>query len=498
MLRWSGLLIAAAGCSIICFVLSIIVLYLSFSVYYKLIKKNKKKNYKGRVFLYSVFLSYIVAVLYIIYFVRPGITGINLKPFEGLKEILIFKSDVLGTEAAFMWANILLFMPLGFMLPFINKNINNYKRIAIISILSTLSIETLQLITGKGFFDVDDIIYNFIGGLFGYSIYYFLYTLLFEEKDKWKKILKSFAPLVGCILVVAIVMLSYYIQEYGLLIDVNEGNTDMSNIKVTCDVDVSDTNNKAYTYKVPDRQITKNEYMKNTENLYSIIGSSQREVVSDTKDEYLTISVDEKYTVKFDKEYREYIVESKVEKETEDDYEVIGDEDEEYKDRWQDEVYINNIRNVQKYSKMTDGETKNLIDKFYDKYVRKIDFIEVDNGKYDVTDEYVLYTYRSENTISLIYIYYDEQFNMKRIEVNTNYLKKYKEEEIYTKAEVVDIIKEGKADIGFASKYGIAKIKSIELTIGDDTKGYVRPVYDIVYVYGDDSEYNKITIDAMR
>ena len=62
--------------------------------------------------------------------------------------------------------NMLIFIPMGIMLPLVFKNINK-KNIFVIAILITLSIEILQPIVGRSF-DIDDIIMNFIGSIIGY------------------------------------------------------------------------------------------------------------------------------------------------------------------------------------------------------------------------------------------------------------------------------------------------------------------------------------------
>ena len=62
--------------------------------------------------------------------------------------------------------NMLMFIPMGIMLPLVLKNINK-KNIFVIAILIILSIEILQPIVGRSF-DIDDIIMNFIGSIIGY------------------------------------------------------------------------------------------------------------------------------------------------------------------------------------------------------------------------------------------------------------------------------------------------------------------------------------------
>ena len=130
----------------------------------------------------------------------------NFIPF---KEILrysfsspLFYKNVLG--------NVLLFIPFGY---FVNITLKN-KRLwvsIIITIITSLSIELIQMNIGRSF-DIDDIMLNLVGGLFGYYIYIFLNCI----NDKLPKILKKewiYSLLWVIILICGILFLFDY---YGL------------------------------------------------------------------------------------------------------------------------------------------------------------------------------------------------------------------------------------------------------------------------------------------
>ncbi|KUO58154.1 MAG: hypothetical protein APF84_09125 [Gracilibacter sp. BRH_c7a] len=73
--------------------------------------------------------------------------------------------------------NMILFFPLGFLLPILYDKFHSLKRIILISFLSSVCIETLQLvimittITPWRAFDIDDIIANTLGGAMGFGFY---------------------------------------------------------------------------------------------------------------------------------------------------------------------------------------------------------------------------------------------------------------------------------------------------------------------------------------
>ena len=65
--------------------------------------------------------------------------------------------------------NVIIFIPFGFLLPLLFKQINNVKMASKIFIKFILLIESLQLLTFSGIFDIDDIILNMLGALIGYG-----------------------------------------------------------------------------------------------------------------------------------------------------------------------------------------------------------------------------------------------------------------------------------------------------------------------------------------
>lgn len=63
--------------------------------------------------------------------------------------------------------NILLFSPLGFLVPIIVPKIRGARQTATIAFGVSLSLELIQLLTGLGGFDVDDLLLNVLGGMIG-------------------------------------------------------------------------------------------------------------------------------------------------------------------------------------------------------------------------------------------------------------------------------------------------------------------------------------------
>jgi glycopeptide antibiotics resistance protein len=67
--------------------------------------------------------------------------------------------------------NILIFVPMGFFLPYFFKGLRRTKSLLLVIVLMSLSIETLQILTSTGEFDVDDVILNTVGAMVGYFLF---------------------------------------------------------------------------------------------------------------------------------------------------------------------------------------------------------------------------------------------------------------------------------------------------------------------------------------
>lgn len=67
--------------------------------------------------------------------------------------------------------NILLFVPLGYLLPLSLNKLDKWHIVLVIGIGLSAAIETAQLLTHRGWFDVDDIFHNGLGAFIGWLCY---------------------------------------------------------------------------------------------------------------------------------------------------------------------------------------------------------------------------------------------------------------------------------------------------------------------------------------
>ncbi|MEY8352844.1 VanZ family protein [Lachnospiraceae bacterium 54-53] len=109
---------------------------------------------------------------------RDGIWNFNLVPFLSIAPQLRHITEWWSLKNII--GNIFLFIPLGFLVPLIYINAQRFYKTFLITFLSVLLIETFQLFTMLGVFDIDDIILNCTGGIIGYFLFYILKKYIFE------------------------------------------------------------------------------------------------------------------------------------------------------------------------------------------------------------------------------------------------------------------------------------------------------------------------------
>ena len=165
-------------------VLISVVIMVSVRVSY-LIKNHANTNivlYKEILML--VFAIYILCLFQIVTFQDSSlISGNNYIPF---KEILrynitsrLFFKNVIG--------NMIMFLPFGFFISYYLDS-SSFRLPLILTLIASAAIEIVQSLIGR-VFDIDDIILNLIGGLFGYMIYHILRKIGEKEPklfhNKW-------------------------------------------------------------------------------------------------------------------------------------------------------------------------------------------------------------------------------------------------------------------------------------------------------------------------
>lgn len=100
----------------------------------------------------------------------------NLVPFKTILSFLFEgKGFIIG--GLNIVGNIILFVPIGFLFPYVYKHMT-WKKTLALAVAAGLIIEGMQAILQVGIFDIDDVILNGLGVIIGYWVF-----LIFRKKQ---------------------------------------------------------------------------------------------------------------------------------------------------------------------------------------------------------------------------------------------------------------------------------------------------------------------------
>lgn len=131
------------------------------------------------------FIMYVIALFEVVTFQDVSWSSSNFIPF---KEMLRYE---FGTKLFFknVVGNMIMFIPFGFFTSYFLK-LKKFYSVFILTLLTSITIETTQLLIGR-VFDIDDIFLNIIGGLIGYFIFKIIYKIKFLKKESIYNIIIS-------------------------------------------------------------------------------------------------------------------------------------------------------------------------------------------------------------------------------------------------------------------------------------------------------------------
>ncbi|MCM1052609.1 MAG: VanZ family protein [Ruminococcus sp.] len=201
-----------------------------------LLSKYKQNNKPMQIFLKIIFAVYIIVMINLTLFAGFRNNGsfitiftylnkldfiketVNLIPFNTVMHFIKgFLNDTLDLSIVFynLIGNIICLMPLGLFLPRIFKKFKKFRNYALAVFLASLFIETSQLLTVSGYFDIDDIILNTLGALIVFPLFNkgclkeLICVLMLEKKKKEIEIKKLIG---GLIIVLAFLLLTLGIK----------------------------------------------------------------------------------------------------------------------------------------------------------------------------------------------------------------------------------------------------------------------------------------------
>ena len=146
---------------------------------------EKKFSFKYFNVCYKFFVLYLIFLIYLTLFdvswLRSGFDffnfdnladRVNLTPFHTIFSFINDFDSLISTKQIFLnlFGNIFAFMPMALFLPLFFKKQGKIGYFIITLVIIILGIETVQLITGFGRFDVDDLILNLFGAVLAYLV----------------------------------------------------------------------------------------------------------------------------------------------------------------------------------------------------------------------------------------------------------------------------------------------------------------------------------------
>lgn len=125
-----------------------------------------------------VFTGYIFLILAVTLLFRSyAVYNIELDPIASYRRALNAPHHLAVIEIRNIILNIVMFIPLGFMLPMASKGLGKIYTAIPLAAIFTFAIETTQHFTSRGVFAVEDMLHNTFGAIVGFALYKIFYSL---------------------------------------------------------------------------------------------------------------------------------------------------------------------------------------------------------------------------------------------------------------------------------------------------------------------------------
>ncbi len=447
-----------------------LIIFIGYYMVYKKLMKGKSQISFRKLGILAVFLCYLIVVIG----ATLGRTGsyqgnASIYPFSAYKEAWNNVSKVLWRNIIL---NILMFIPIGFLLPILSSRFKKAWRTFLFGFLFTFGIELIQHYTSRGVFEIDDIIGNTIGTMIGYGLNILLFYVVEKLRNRnssitGRKVLVFQIPLIITIVLFSSIYLVYSKQELGNLSFDYIYKYNMSDIHLESHIPLSDLEEKAYVYKA---------------NIA-------------TKDETLKLANDilKKFNTEVDKKENKYFDDTASYKSVSGDHSVWID----YKGAtvW----FIDySQREVELYEGYNEEQVKSILEDYNITLPKGITFENEGEGRYiftaDMNDS-------NEGFINGIISCMITKGG-KLLDYNNNLIQceKYKEYDIISEQEAFDKLKEGKVNhIFLYEEPKSIDVQGVELDYILDSKGYYQPTYLFRVIFdGDMDEERLISIKALK
>ncbi|MCD7839208.1 MAG: VanZ family protein [Erysipelotrichaceae bacterium] len=288
-MQFSSFFTLAFQCLIIAAIIVIIIASFYIYIHKHVLKKdslNKRQSLK-----YILLAIYLIVVFIATLFSRESSSyGVSLQLLSSYRYAW---NNFSISEWRYIILNILMFVPIGFLVPLVSVKMRRFYKTTLFSLFFTLLIETSQLISHRGIFEADDILNNLVGGMIGYGLftlfhYFYSYVIKADKKPKWKIILAQL-PLVITIVVFTSIFVVYDQQELGNLKENYNQIIDMSDVSLSLLNELDDENKNDYVYTI--RTFTQEECCEIVETIFDNLNTSI-DTIEVGEDSYIYTSKD--------------------------------------------------------------------------------------------------------------------------------------------------------------------------------------------------------------
>lgn len=342
--------------------------------------------------------------------------------------------------------NIIMGVPLGILLPCLFEKMRHWWLTYLSGLLFTLLIETTQLITHRGIFEMDDILNNTLGCMIGFGLFILGHTLYQKAKKKpikLRPVIISQFPLILTILSFVYIFISYSYQELGNLTQAYYKKADMSHIEVISHVPLSHQTSSQPVYKI--KTYSDEDY--NT--LAKTIFQKHQDIIDDKKTEINNHNIS-------------FVSKNK-------DINIFIDKQEATMDITYPGEFQPNTQNL------SWQEVKKIIEKEGISIPEQATFTQIDTGTY----EFSINTNTSQQYIQgYISVQINQDHSLSSLSYQINSYDIYKSYPIISEKQAFQYIKEGQFNQDWMlSLDNEIIIHSIKLVYREDSKGYYQPVY---------------------
>ena len=248
-----------------------IIFFIAYGIIYKKIMKGTKTIKKGKLLLYALSIGYIVIIIGATFLSRTqdSITyneGFHFSLFSSYREAYhnIDANWMKDTLFRNLILNIMLFIPVGFLIPFYSDKLKKMYRVVLIGFLATVTIELTQHFNDYGVFEIDDVFNNTLGTLLGYCYFMIFYKL--KNKESWKKIIGYIIPFILTISAFIGIYITYQVQEFGTFTFEHNYKINMNNVNVQSEIELSKERSNKSVYHI--KTLSKEETRPIAENLF--------------------------------------------------------------------------------------------------------------------------------------------------------------------------------------------------------------------------------------